>query len=62
MRAWLEANHASAQEIWLRLRGAGAPGPGVTYPLALDQALCFGWIDGVRRPLSLLSPFASPRS
>ncbi len=47
-RAWLEANHSSAAEIWLRLRKVGVPGPGVTYAEALDQALCFGWIDGVR--------------
>lgn len=49
LRAWLEASHASVREVWLRLRKAGAAGPGVTYAEALDQALCFGWIDGVRR-------------
>ena len=48
LRAWLEANHASARELWLRLRKAGAATPGVTYVEALDLALCFGWIDGVR--------------
>ena len=48
--AWLEANHGTARELWLRLRKTGAAGPGVTYAEALDQALCFGWIDGVRYP------------
>jgi uncharacterized protein YdeI (YjbR/CyaY-like superfamily) len=48
LRAWLEANHASSQELWLRLRKTTVPGPGVTYSEALDLALCFGWIDGVR--------------
>ncbi len=49
-RAWLTANHAGARELWLRLRKTGAVGAGVTYAEALDQALCFGWIDGVRYP------------
>ena len=49
LQAWLEANHASTPELWLRLRKSGAKGPGVTYAEALDLALCFGWIDGVRR-------------
>ncbi len=48
LRAWLEANHASSQELWLRLRKTTVPDPGVTYSEALDLALCFGWIDGVR--------------
>lgn len=50
-RSWLEGHHASAREIWLRLRRMEAPGRGVTYSEALDLALCFGWIDGVRRSL-----------
>ncbi len=54
-RSWLDANHTSAREIWLRLRKAGAEGPGVTYAEALDQALCFGWIDGVRYPRDAVS-------
>ncbi len=54
-RAWLEANHATARELWLRLRRTGAAAPGVTYADALDQALCFGWIDGVRYPHDAIS-------
>lgn len=49
-RRWLGKEHASSSEIVLRLRKAGACIKGVTYPEALDSALCFGWIDGVRRP------------
>ncbi len=49
LRAWFEANHALARELWLRLRKTSAAGPGVTYAEALDLALCHGWIDGVRR-------------
>jgi uncharacterized protein YdeI (YjbR/CyaY-like superfamily) len=49
-RSWLEKNHARRDHIWLAL----APkhrGDGVTYREALDEALCFGWIDGVRKLL-----------
>jgi len=50
LRLWLEANHASTLEIWLRLRKSGATCAGITYAEAVDLALCFGWIDGVRHP------------
>jgi uncharacterized protein YdeI (YjbR/CyaY-like superfamily) len=48
-RAWLERNHARAAELNLRLFKVHARERGVTYREALDEALCFGWIDGVRR-------------
>jgi uncharacterized protein YdeI (YjbR/CyaY-like superfamily) len=48
-RAWLERNHARAPELNLRLFKVHAGERGVTYREALDEALCFGWIDGVRR-------------
>jgi len=48
-RAWLRANHRTATELLVRIAKAGAAGTGITYPEALDEALCFGWIDGVRR-------------
>jgi uncharacterized protein YdeI (YjbR/CyaY-like superfamily) len=51
LRAWLERNHASAAELNLRLFKVHARERGVTYREALDEALCFGWIDGVRRAL-----------
>ena len=51
LRIWFEANHKSVAELRLRLRKSGAKGPGVTYPEALDLALCFGWIDGVRHSI-----------
>ncbi len=46
-RAWLVKNHATVTELNLRLAKVGAKG--LTYREALDEALCFGWIDGVRR-------------
>jgi uncharacterized protein YdeI (YjbR/CyaY-like superfamily) len=51
LRAWLERNHARATELNLRLFKVHARERGVTYREALDEALCFGWIDGVRRAL-----------
>jgi len=48
-RAWLTRNHVKATELVLRCFKTHAEGQGVTYAQALDEALCFGWIDGVRR-------------
>lgn len=47
---WLAANHDAAQGAWLKLAKKGAPRGTVTQAEALDEAVCFGWIDGqVRR-------------
>jgi uncharacterized protein YdeI (YjbR/CyaY-like superfamily) len=49
-RAWLEANHASSKGIWLRYYKKRSTGkPSVRYPEALEEALCFGWIDSLIR-------------
>ena len=50
-RAWLEKNHATTAELFLRLSKVGAPNGGLTRREALDEALCYGWIDGVVRRL-----------
>ena len=50
-RSWLERHHATATELVVRLFKVHAAGRGMTYVQALDEALCFGWIDGVRRSL-----------
>jgi uncharacterized protein YdeI (YjbR/CyaY-like superfamily) len=47
-RRWLDEHHATASELLLGFYKK-ALGRGITYPEALDEALCFGWIDGVRR-------------
>ena len=46
-RAWLERNHATEKELDVRLFKVHAGHRGLTYAQALDEALCFGWIDGV---------------
>jgi len=48
-RAWLEAHHQDATELWVGFRKKGSGRPSITWPEAVDQALCFGWIDGVRK-------------
>jgi uncharacterized protein YdeI (YjbR/CyaY-like superfamily) len=53
-RGWLERNHETATELLIRLSKVGA-GSGLTYRQALDEALCHGWIDGVRRRLDTVS-------
>jgi uncharacterized protein YdeI (YjbR/CyaY-like superfamily) len=48
-RDWLERNHSSKKELVVKLYKVHAKEKGLTYKDALDEALCFGWIDGVRR-------------
>ena len=48
-RAWLEANHASETEVYVGFRRKASGLPTMTWSEAVDEALCFGWIDGVRR-------------
>ena len=50
-RAWLETHHAGADGAWLKLAKKGAPTPTVTYAQAVEEALCYGWIDGQARRL-----------
>lgn len=47
-RAWLEQNRATAKELYVSCSKVQAKGGGLTYREALDEALCLGWIDGVR--------------
>jgi uncharacterized protein YdeI (YjbR/CyaY-like superfamily) len=49
LRAWLEKNHDSASELWVGFFNQRSGKTGITYREALDEALCFGWIDGVRK-------------
>src|SRR6478609_5510868 len=47
--AWLEKNHATADELLVGLHKKATGKQSITYAEALDEALVFGWIDGVRR-------------
>ncbi len=46
-RAWLAENNATAPELWLVLYKKNSGKPTVTYDEAVEEALCFGWIDGI---------------
>ncbi len=49
LRAWLSANHATAPGVWLALTKKGGTITTLTWQMAVDEALCFGWIDGQTR-------------
>lgn len=46
-RQWLESNHDSAADLWVGYYRKGAGRTSMTYPEAVEEALCFGWIDGL---------------
>src|SRR4051812_573856 len=48
-RTWLEKNHKTSPGVWLVLHKKGGTMTRLDYPAALDEALCFGWIDGQLR-------------
>src|SRR4051812_25675865 len=50
-REWLEAHHRTAGELLVGFHKKGSGFPSIDWPQARDEALCFGWIDGVRKSL-----------
>src|SRR5687768_10251375 len=50
-RKWLKSNHAKQKELWVGFYKVGTGRPSMTWPQAVDQALCFGWIDGIRKSI-----------
>jgi uncharacterized protein YdeI (YjbR/CyaY-like superfamily) len=48
-RAWLAANHAEAEFLWVGFYKTSTGRKSITWPESVDEALCFGWIDGVRK-------------
>jgi len=50
-RRWFEANHETAPELLVGFWKKASGKPSIDWPQARDQALCFGWIDGIRRSL-----------
>jgi uncharacterized protein YdeI (YjbR/CyaY-like superfamily) len=49
--SWLKKNHATSDGLWLKIAKRGADEPSVTYPEAVEVALCWGWIDGQKKSL-----------
>lgn len=52
-RRWLAANHATAPELLVGFYKTSSGKPSITWPESVDEALCFGWIDGVRKSLGV---------
>jgi uncharacterized protein YdeI (YjbR/CyaY-like superfamily) len=54
-RAWLEAHHQTRSELWVGFYKKASGKPSITWPESVDEALCFGWIDGIRKSLDSVS-------
>jgi uncharacterized protein YdeI (YjbR/CyaY-like superfamily) len=54
-RQWLETNHAGSRELWVGFFKKASGRGGLTYAEAVDEALCFGWIDGLKKRVDDLS-------
>jgi uncharacterized protein YdeI (YjbR/CyaY-like superfamily) len=52
LRDWLEKNQLSADELWIGFHKKASGKKSITYNEALDEALCFGWIDGIRKTVN----------
>jgi uncharacterized protein YdeI (YjbR/CyaY-like superfamily) len=50
-RAWLEGNHSSTEDVWLMIYKKHARTPSVTLQEAMQEAICFGWIDSQMQPI-----------
>lgn len=55
LRNWFRAEHDKSEEVWIAFYKKGSGLVSVTYSEALDQALCFGWIDGIRKKVDEVS-------
>ena len=55
LRKWFENHHDQSTEIWIGFYKKNSGKVSVSYAAALDQAICFGWIDGIRKSLNELS-------
>ncbi len=55
LRAWFAEQHETAGELWVGFHKKGTGTPSVTWPEAVDEALCVGWIDGVRKGIDAAS-------
>src|SRR6266702_640535 len=48
-RKWLAANNSKSKELWVGFYKKNSGKPSITWPESVDEALCFGWIDGIRK-------------
>lgn len=52
LRKWFQKDHNKASELWIGFYNVKSGKKGITYKEAVDEALCFGWIDGIRKGLN----------
>lgn len=55
LRKWFEKHHAVEQELWVGFYKKDSGKPSITWPQSVDEALCFGWIDGIRKRVDEVS-------
>lgn len=55
LRSWLEKKHGSVNELWIGFYKKDSGKSAVTYKESVDEALCFGWIDGIRKSIDEIS-------
>ena len=55
LRKWLDQHHASADELWVGYYKKGSGKPSIDWPESVDEALCYGWIDGIRKSIDDVS-------
>jgi uncharacterized protein YdeI (YjbR/CyaY-like superfamily) len=51
LRAWFAKNHDRCTELWVGYYRKDSCRPSITWPESVDEALCFGWIDGIRQKI-----------
>jgi uncharacterized protein YdeI (YjbR/CyaY-like superfamily) len=54
-REWLDVNHATTDELWVGYYKKNSGKPSITWPESVDEALCYGWIDGIRKSIDEIS-------
>ena len=54
-RRWLQRNHARSAELLVGFHKVGSGTPSISWPESVDEALCFGWIDGIRKSVDATS-------
>jgi len=55
LRKWLKKNHATTPELWVGFYRKSSGKASITWPESVDEALCFGWIDGIRKSVDEVS-------
>lgn len=55
LRKWFKKNHSVKDELWVGYYKKDSGKPSITWPQSVDEALCFGWIDGIRKSINGVS-------